>query len=330
MKILSRPRAQRDLFAEAREKYSIADVWEMFRLPGEPKPSCKSPFREDRSPSFSIHGGGKAWTDHATGDGGDVVEFIRHAIDGDHKAVREWLRERLGIDYHDHGPVTAPSKPATAPQAPKSIDWPAELVEGTQPTWEAFAKHRGLTFPAVHAMVQSGILRFCKLPDGSKCYVVTDGSHRAAEIRRLDGKPFGESKAYPLRGVMKSWLPGLELLKQAPKTTAVLITEGATDLLSAIDIYSRYRRHHGGMQSWQPVALLGATCRTLHGEAEALIRGRHVRIVPDGDPAGDAMADHWTGLLRKIGCHVDVVNLPRDTDLTDHLSTISPTDLFSL
>lgn len=330
MKISSRPRAQRDLFAEAREKYSIADVWEMFRLPGEPKPACKSPFREDRSPSFSIHSDGKAWTDHATGAGGDVVEFIRHAIDGDHKAVREWLRERLGIDYHDHGPVTAPSKPVKVPQPPKAISWPSELVEGTQPTWQAFAEHRGLTFPAVHAMVRSGILRFTELPDGSKCYVVTDESHRAAEIRRMDGKPFGESKAYPLRGVMKSWLPGLELLKQAPKTTAVLITEGATDLLSAIDIYSRYRRHHGGMQSWQPVALLGAACKTLHTEAEAIIRGRHVRIIPDGDAAGDVMADHWTGLLRKIGCHVDVVNLPRDTDLTDHFSTLPPTDLFSL
>ena len=330
MKVSSRPRAQRDLFAEAREKYSIGDAWEMFRLPGEPKASCKSPFREDRSPSFSIHHDGKAWTDHATGDGGDVVEFIRHAIDGDHKAVREWLRERLGIDYHDHGHATAPSRPAKAPQAPKSIDWPGELVEGTQATWEAFANRRGLTFPAVYSMVQLGILRFIKLPDGSKCYAITDDSRRAAEIRRLDGKPFGESKAYPLRGVMKSWLPGLELLKAAPRETAVLITEGATDLLSAIDIYSRYRRHHAGMQSWQPVALLGATCRTLHSEAEALIRGRHVRIVPDGDAAGDAMADHWTGLLRKIGCHVDVVNLPRDTDLTDHLSTISPTDLFSL
>jgi hypothetical protein len=42
------------------------------------------------------------------------------------------------------------------------------------------------------------------------------------------------------------------------------------------------------------------------------------------------MADHWTGLLRKIGCTVDVVNLPKGTDLTDHLSTLPPLDLFSL
>ena len=315
-----------DLFAEAREKYSIADAWHLLGLDGEPKASCKSPFREDRHPSFSIHTDGTGWTDHATGDGGDVVEFIRHAIGGDHREVRQWLQERIGTNCHS---ISKPArKPATAPQAPKAILWPADLVEGTSATWQAFANLRGLTFPAVHVMVQADILRFCKI-DGAKCYVITDESHRAAEIRRLDGKQFGESKAYPLPGVDKSWLPGAELLRQAPKETAVLITEGATDLLSAIDLYCRYCRNHAGNNSWQPVALLGASCKRLHPEAAALIKGRRVRLVPDADPAGDGMADHWTGLLRKIGCAVDVVTLPQGTDLTDHLSTLSPTDLFS-
>jgi Toprim-like len=309
-----------NLFAEAREKYSIADAWHLLGLEGEPKASCKSPFREDKHPSFSIHGGGRAWMDHSTGEGGDVVEFIRFAIGGDHKDVRQWLSERLG--------VATPYRPTTAPQAAKVISFPGELLECTEATWTAFAKHRNLTFPAVHAMVHAGILRFTKI-DGAKCYVVTDASHRAAEIRRIDGKPFGDCKAFPLRGVDKSWLPGLELLRDAPKTTAVLITEGSTDLLSAITLQSRYRRELGGRESWQPVALLGAGCKKLHPEAEALLRGRKVRIVPDGDDAGDVMAAHWTGLLRKIGCHVDVVNLHRGTDLTDHLQTISPTDLFS-
>jgi hypothetical protein len=84
-----------DLFAEAREAYRIGDAWQMLRLPGEPKASCRSPFRDDHSPSFTIFDDGKAWKDHATGDGGDVVEFIRHAIGGDHRAVRDWLKERL-------------------------------------------------------------------------------------------------------------------------------------------------------------------------------------------------------------------------------------------
>lgn len=320
--VVKRSAAPQDLFAEARAKITIPDAWSMLALPNDPKPSCTSPFREDRNPSFSIHSDGTAWTDHATGDGGDVVEFIRSAIGGDHKDVREWLAERIGT-------ARQTSKPAKAQQAVKAIQWPAELAEGTKATWKAFARLRGLTFSAVHAMVRADILRFCKLQDGTKCYVITDRSHRAAEIRRMDGKPFGNSKAYPLRGVDKSWLPGIELLEGAPRTTAVFITEGATDLMAAIDLYSRYMREHGGSHSWQPAAILGAGCKKLHPEAIALLRGRRVRIVPDADPAGDTMADHWQALLRKIGCAVDIVTLPQGTDLTDHLSTIPTADLFS-
>jgi Toprim-like len=316
-----------DIFAEAREKYTIADLWTAFGFEGRPKGSCKSPFRQDSTPSFSIHPDGTGWTDHGTGEGGDVIEFARQALGGcDHRAVRDWFGERLGIDHYDFFHVAI--KPVPVTPTPKAIAWPSHLLKGSTATWEAFAKHRGLTFPAVHAMVHADILRFVKI-DGAKCYIITDSSHRAAEIRRIDGKLFGASKAYPLRGVDKSWLPGVELLRQSPKDTAVVITEGATDLMGAIDLYSRFRRNFGGSQLWQPVSLLGASCKNLHPEAASLIRGRRVRIVPDADDAGDVMADHWTGLLRKIGCEVDVVNLPKGTDLTDHLSSISPADLFS-
>jgi hypothetical protein len=310
---------KQDFFKDARDKITIADAWSMLGLSGLPKPSCKSPFREDKSPSFSIHADGRAFKDHATGEGGDVVEFIRLAIGGDHREVREWLMERIGTTA-----TTSKSPPITK----KIIEWPADLHEGQDATWKAFSKMRGLTYPAVHSMVKTGVLRFSRI-NSAACYVVTDGENRAAEIRRMGGKLFGELKAYPLRGVDKTWLPGLHLLRDAPKTTAVLITEGASDLLAAFDLYSRYRREHGGRHSWQPAALLGAGCKTLCNEAFDLLRGRHVRHVPDGDAAGDAMADHWTLYLRKHGCSVDVVNLPRDTDLSDHIKTIPTTDLFS-
>ena len=128
----------------------------------------------------------------------------------------------------------------------------------------------------------------------------------------------------------KSWPVGCDLLRHAPPTASVLITEGATDLLTAIDIYSRYRRDHGGTLSWVPVGILGAGCKDLAPDAAALIRGRHCRLVPDADPAGDRMETHWTALLRANGCPVDVVKLPPGTDLTDCKDAISPTDLFSL
>jgi len=251
-------------------------------------------------------------------------------IGGDHKEVRQWLDERIGTATHTKSaPKPRPKQKQVIETPKKVIQWPADLHEGNHETWKAFAGLRGLTYPAVHAMAKAEILRFCVV-DGAKCYVVTDASNIAAEIRRMDGKVwFNGMKAYPLEGVNKSWLVGIDCLKKAPKTTAVLITEGASDLLSAIDLYSRYRRN-GGSNSWQPIALLGAGCKNLCPEAISLIRGRHVRLVPDADEAGDQMADHWTKCLRKNGCSVDVVNLPRDTDLSDHLKTISTQDLFSL
>lgn len=317
---------RQDVFGMAREKLSIAEIWESLGLPGTPKPSCKSPFRDEKSPSFSIHSDGKAWNDHGTGEGGDVIDFVMHALSLDHRGAREWFAARLGLSTE--GP-SSPTRPAKALEPQKAISWPAEIIEGSKATWEAFASLRGFTFPATHTMVKAGTLRFLKLPDGSKCYVVTDETRRAAEIRRVDGNLFGSSKAFPLPGVDKSWLPGAELLRGEPRQVSVLITEGATDLLSAIDLYSRYKRDHAGRCSWIPIALLGAKCRNLHLEASDLLRGRHVRIVPDGDASGDGMADHWSTLLRKIGCTVDIVSLPRETDLTDHLKTLSPEGLFA-
>jgi hypothetical protein len=321
MKLSARPARGQDVFAEARDKFTIPALWELLALPGEPKASCRSPFRDERSPSFTIFAECRQWKDHGTGEGGDVVEFLRVALGISHKEARTWFAERLGT------PALPPRRPLVTSQAPKRIKWPAELVEGTEDTWGHFAGRRGFSPMSVQQMVRAGILRFTRI-DGVACFVITDDERRAAEIRRMDGKLFGESKVFPLAGVDKRWLTGLELLKDQPRKVSVLITEGSTDLLAAFHLYHQFRRE-GGDWSWNPVALLGSKCRGGCPEVAALLRGRHVRLIPDADPDGDQMADHWQGLLRKIGCSVDVVNLPPGTDLSDNLTSISPPDLFS-
>ena len=315
-----------DLFAEARARLTIQKCWVLLDLPGVPKLSCRSPFREDQTPSLSIYDKGKAWIDHGTREGGDVIEFIRHAIGSDHRAVRNWLRERL--DEFDICQTPRTCATVKAPQQANLIQCPSDLIEGTQSTWEGFAKHRGLTFPAVHVLVAAGILRFCRI-DGIKCFVITDNSRRCAEIRHTEKSLFGKSKVYPLPGVDKSWLPGADLLAGVPAHVSILITEGATDLLAAFDLLTRYKREFGGIHSWVPVALLGASCKALSPNCAALMRGRHVRLVPDADAAGDRMLAHWTDLLRRNGCTVDCVTLPRGTDLSDNLAKMDPISLFS-
>ena len=309
-----------DVFAESKERYTVPDLWHALGLEGEPRPSCRSPFREDQSPSFSIFDNGRAWLDHSTGEGGDVVAFLCKAKSIDHKEARNWFAERLGLDYHNPPDPSPPKAPA------KAIVYPSDISCADPDTWQRFAASRGYQAGAVQVMVQAGILRFTTA-EGADCYVVTDATQRAAEIRRIDGKPFKTaSKAFPLRGVDKSWLPGLAMMQRHPNA---MITEGATDLLAALDLYFRYRKS-GGINSWCICAALGAGVKKLHADTIANLRGKRIRLVPDADTAGKAMAHHFTVSLNHHGCTVDTVILPDGTDLSDNLKNINPTQLFSL
>jgi hypothetical protein len=320
---------ERDLFAEARERFTIADLWSVFGFEGTPRPSCRSPFREDRSASFSIFDSGRAWHDHATGEGGDVIEFIRVALNTDHRGVREWLVQHLGGNTAPACRVKVPRMDDKRPDEPRSIQWPSEIREGTAEDLKRLCEARGLNPAAAWTLTEAGVVRFTEIGN-HHCMVIGDREERAAEIRRMDGTLFPpyERKAFPLRGVDKAWLVGAELLRREDADTAVMITEGVTDLLTAADLYVKYRKT-GGPRAWVPVALLGATCRRLDAECAALIRGRRVRLVPDGDDAGDTMVVNWTKLLRSIGCRVDIAQMPEGTDMSDHRETINPHDLFS-
>src|SRR5260221_7508045 len=66
----------RNRIEEAKARFTIPILWRMFGLPGKPARSCRSPFREDRSPSFSISEDGRRWIDFATGERGDAVDFL--------------------------------------------------------------------------------------------------------------------------------------------------------------------------------------------------------------------------------------------------------------
>ena len=64
----------------AKEELPIPALWQLLNLPGKPARSCRSPFREDRNPSFSIYDGGHRWKDHGTGLGGMPTSALRPAI----------------------------------------------------------------------------------------------------------------------------------------------------------------------------------------------------------------------------------------------------------
>lgn len=315
-----------NLFQQARESLTIPDAWHMLGLEGEPRASCKSPFREDRNASFTIYDEGRKWKDHGEQIGGDVIDFIRYAIKGTWADVRSWLQERIGT-------IRAPRAATKLPPKPKRICYPAPLREGTGADFEALAKSRGCDLLTIRFMSLFGMIRYAQI-DGHACYVVTDEAGKCAEIRRIDGtlwpsegKP---TKAYRLPGVDKSHLVGTAILKQLP-AEHILLVEGATDYISAWDLVIRYTKDKANRErAWVPVALLGAGCKAISPECEAVLKGRHVRIVPDGDKAGEMMRDHWGALLTRAGCTVDVVVMPEGKDLTDMKNEIQPQELFAL
>ena len=312
-----------DLFKQARETLTVFQAWEMLGLQGEAKANCRSPFRDEKSPSFTIYKNGTKWKDHGEQIGGDVVEFIKHAIGGDHSDVRRWLQERIGT-------LEAPRATTKAPTVKKVIQYRSTITEGTERHWRAMARARNFNHVTVKFLATFGLVKFMRY-DGKNCFIVTDATNRNAEIRNLDGTLFSNGKkACPLAGVDKSWLIGAELLNHSPDAN-VLLMEGATDFLTAWDMNVIFRQDKSVRESkWLPVALLGATCKALHPKCAALLAGRHVRIVPDGDKSGDDMRDHWTALLQGIGCSVDIVELPRGKDLTDLRNEIKPIELFTL
>ncbi|MFP6895477.1 MAG: hypothetical protein VCA38_02650, partial [Roseibacillus sp.] len=100
------PRAKTlDVFAEAKVRYDVLSMWVALGIPGEPKIGDNfSPFREERQPSFSIYDGGQKWKDHGgEGHQGDCIELAKLWGNFTGSELREFLMERLGIDFPDGG-----------------------------------------------------------------------------------------------------------------------------------------------------------------------------------------------------------------------------------
>jgi len=62
---------------DAKQRLRIADLWQHFGFPGQPRKSCRAPWREDRDASFSVYADGKLWHDFATGERGDAIDFLQ-------------------------------------------------------------------------------------------------------------------------------------------------------------------------------------------------------------------------------------------------------------
>jgi len=300
--------------ALAKQIVIIPDLWNYFGLDGIPGPSCRSPFRRDRSPSFSIYAEGRRFRDFGLGIDGDQLDFLCMA-----RPVMDWWMARdfliamatHKIELGTAVPVPLPPSAfnfdavSTKPQLPESR-------KGTDTEIAKLAALRGLSRGGLRHASDIGILRFGTCC-GHRCWFVSDDSGWCMEARRLDGEYFPAipgglpaRKAHTLKGSSKSWPVGAANIGGSD-VNVVIVAEGGPDLLAACDLTFRLRR-----SDCRAVGMLGrGVGGRLHSQGTPLFAGKRVRIVPhnDGDGGGIAAAISWGQQLIAVGADVDTVDI---------------------
>ena len=275
-------------------------------LPGEPGRDCRSPFREDKRPSFSVYMAkdGERWYDHAESVGGDIVDFYAKAKDITVQAAVDQLGAMIGE--------------ATPPKAKyvagKEIEWPEDLRGPTELECESLGMLRGI--PA-GAFDLAGRLGFLKVGThrGELLWWLTDASKRGAEGKTFTGDPCIASgkKTIALPGTNKGWCYGLKSDQESwDKIDKIVLVEGLPDFFAALGLLIDWPGNA------RPIAMLGASTKPGE-ECRNLFKNREVLIIPHNDVEGTAASEKWVDVLTGYGARVFVQKLPSGKDLNEFL-----------
>jgi hypothetical protein len=308
----------------AKDRLSIPAIWYLLNLPGKPSKSCRSPFREDRSASLSVYDQDRRWKDHATGDGGDVVDFLAQALSLSPEDACRKLIEMAGVLPHPNeranlGDFVRSSLNEGAEREAKRAEWP-EFDEPTSAELEQVAKLRGLSVEGVSLAAERGFL-WCAESREGPAWIVTDSRRVNAQARLLSGKPWAAGmKAKTLPGSEAAWPIGL---REASSFSAIALVEGGPDLIAACHLaVVRDVAEHVAT-----VAILGASNSIPAGALRHFARKR-VRIFPHADDAGMDAGRRWARQLKQVGAAVDGFAF-ESGDLNDFAQTRRDEGIFS-
>jgi hypothetical protein len=98
--------------SDIKARYTVLDVWRMLMPHSCPAKDgvVHSPFRDDRTPSFSVSKQGTRWKDFASDEGGDALDFYARATGCSLADAIQKLAEGLG-----QAPVLPPPPPKRKP-----------------------------------------------------------------------------------------------------------------------------------------------------------------------------------------------------------------------
>ena len=285
---------------DLKSRLCIDEAWRLLSLPGNPGRCVRSPFRSETRPSFSVfwRGSEQRWKDHGnSGEAGDVLDFVKRALDCDTAGAVRWMRERLGESREM--PTAQPRREETRKPKP----WPA-MTCGSADELAALARLRGLPFSAVKMAGERGFLWFCDFAR-QRAWSITDTARRCAELRTMSGEPWPGFRDVPPRKAHccgdKSWPIGL---MEAEPFPFVLLLEGVGDFLAAFAVIENESREN----DVAPVACLGASVR-LSADVAGRFAQKRVRIIPQMDGPGQRAAREWALSLRDAGAVVDAFSL---------------------
>lgn len=249
----------------------------------------RSPFRPDNNPSCEVWK--ETIRDRSTGESYDSIRCFAEVKGlSNSDAIKALAAELPGRE----------SRPKQTPTPKSELAIP--LVKHSKEELIQLAELRGIGLAGTEvAAIFLGTLGFADVA-GFPCWIVSDGSKRIAEARRMDGKPFpaigslAERKSHTLKGSCKAWPLGImpPKVKGIPADAPVVLVEGMPDYISACDVLSKAER------DFLPVAMLGAS-QSIHADALPFFKGRDVLILGHPDQAGLDAARKWSAQLREAG-----------------------------
>jgi hypothetical protein len=296
--------APRTRIDEAKTRFTIPVLWRMFNLRGDPGSPCRSPFREDRSPSFSVFDSGRRWIDHATGERGDAVEFLAK-IKGlsNAGAFIELLNMADGSAQQPASQIHNSATRAEPRRGP--------VLDGIEPCTESdlaqISELRSIPLDGLRLAQERKLLFAYQDPYQGRCWLISDDARRSAIYRRLDGKRFhyrepqNDKKEGPKsrnwKGSEANWPIGIA---QAGGFPAIALCEGMPDFLAAF-----WLAYAGAVESLvAPVCMGGAACSILK-DALPMFRGKRVRIFGHADEAGQRAIQRWAEQLQGVEAEAD-------------------------
>jgi len=129
---------------EARQRLPLPELMAKLGLGDYAKSKSKSPFRDEKTPSFGIYNldGRWRWKDHGTGEGGDEIDFLAKLENkSNHDAMLAYA-ELAGMPIQNNRSEPARFKLKT----PTASDWSKYKAAATDDFLRSLAEQRSLSF----------------------------------------------------------------------------------------------------------------------------------------------------------------------------------------